>query len=94
MHCDANTDIIEGIQDGSVTATVSSNGYLQGGYTLAICYAAWTGLIDPTTLPDEYRNFKTPAIIVTADNVEEYVAEYVDNIPEYDFSDIWFCKAD
>lgn len=92
--CDANTDIIEGIQDGSVTATVSSNGYLQGGYTLAICYAAWTGLIDPTTLPDEYRNFKTPAIIVTADNVEEYVAEYVDNIPEYDFSDIWFCKAD
>lgn len=91
---DANTDIVEGVQDGSVTATVSSNGYLQGGYTLAICYAAWTGLIDPTSLPDEYRNFKTPAILVTADTVDDYVAEYVDSVPEYDFSDIWFCKAD
>ncbi|MGI6069423.1 MAG: sugar ABC transporter substrate-binding protein [Blautia sp.] len=90
---DANTDIVEGVKDGSVIATVSSNGYLQGGYTLAICYAAWAGLIDPTTMPAEYRNFLTPAILVTADTVDEYVTNYVDNVPEYDFSDIWFCKA-
>lgn len=91
---DANTDIVEGVKDGSVVATVSSNGYLQGGYTLAICYAAWAGLIDPTTMPAEYRNFLTPAILVTADTVDDYVAQYVDSVPEYDFSDIWFCKAD
>lgn len=91
---DANTDIIEGIQDGSVTATVSSNGYLQGGYTLAICYAAWAGLIDPAAMPAEYREFATPATVVTADNVEEYVANFVDATPEFDFSDIFWCKAD
>lgn len=90
---DANTDIVEGVKDGSVVATVSSNGYLQGGYTLAVCYAAWAGLIDPTTMPEEYRNFLTPAIVVTADTVDDYVAQYVDSVPDYDFSDIWFCKA-
>lgn len=91
---DANTDIVEAIQAGNATATVSSNGYLQGGYTLAICYAAWAGLIDPAELPIEYREFATPATVVTPDNVEEYVAEYVDLSPEYDFSQIFFCKAD
>ncbi|MFV0529099.1 MAG: sugar ABC transporter substrate-binding protein [Lachnospiraceae bacterium] len=91
---DANTDIVEGVKDGSVVATVSSNGYLQGGYTLAICYAAWIGQLDLEALPDEYRVFLTPAILITADNVDDYVKEYVESTPTFDFSDIWYCKAD
>ncbi|MDO4322544.1 MAG: sugar ABC transporter substrate-binding protein [Lachnospiraceae bacterium] len=91
---DANTDIVEAIAAGNATATVSSNGYLQGGYTLAICYAAWAGLIDPEELPLEYREFATPATLVTAENVEEYKAEFVDASPEFDFSQIFWCKAD
>jgi ribose transport system substrate-binding protein len=54
----------------------------------------WTGLITTDELPDDYRTFLTPAILVTKDTVDDYVAEYVDSVPEYDFSDIWFCKAD
>ncbi|PWJ48776.1 sugar ABC transporter substrate-binding protein [Faecalicatena contorta] len=91
---DANPDIVEGVKDGSVIATVSSNGYLQGGYTLAVCYAVWTGLITTEELPENYRTFLTPAIMITKDTVDDYVTEYVDSIPEYDFSDIWYCKAD
>lgn len=91
---DANPDIVEGVKDGSVIATVSSNGYLQGGYTLAVCYAVWTGLITTEELPEDYRTFLTPAIMITKDTVDDYVTEYVDSIPEYDFSDIWYCKAD
>ncbi len=91
---DANTDIVQAIKDGNATATCSSNGYLQGGYTLAICYAAWAGLIDPEELPIEYREFATPATIITADNVDEYIADFIDASPEFDFSDIYFCKAD
>jgi len=90
---DANTDIVQAVKDGTVVATVSSNGYLQSGYTLAICYAAWAGLIDPAQMPDEYRVFLTPAVIVTADNVDSYIAEYVDATPEMDFSKIFDCKA-
>lgn len=91
---DANPDIVEGVKDGSVIATVSSNGYLQGGYTLAVCYAVWTGLITTEELPENYRTFLTPAIMITKDTVDDYVTEYVDSIPEYNFSDIWYCKAD
>jgi len=91
---DANTDIVEGVKDGSVVATVSSNGYLQGGYTLAICYAVWAELIDPEELPAEYRNFLTPAILITKDTVDDYNKDYIEETPKFDFSDIWFCKAD
>lgn len=91
---DANTDIVEGVKDGSVVATVSSNGYLQGGYTLAITYAAWAGLIEPSELPEEFRVFATPAVLVTEDTVDDYVKEYVDATPELDFAKIFDCKAD
>lgn len=87
---DANTDVVEMIRDGYATATVSSNGWLQGGYTLAICYAAWTGLIDVADMPAEYREFATPSILITKENAEEYLS----SSPEFDFSDIFFCKAD
>lgn len=88
---DANTDIVEAVRDGYATATVSSNGYLQGGYTLAICYAAWAGLIDVESLGNEYREFATPALLIadsaTADS-------YLTTPPTFDFSQIYWCKAD
>lgn len=87
---DANTDIVEAIAAGNATATVSSNGYLQGGYTLALCYAVWTGLLDVNQIPEDYRMFATPATVITAENVEEYM----NSTPEFDFSHIYFCKAD
>ena len=87
---DANTDIVEAVRDGFATATVSSNGYLQGGYTLAVCYAAWTGLIDVEQLPAEYREFATPSLLITAENAAEYLSEK----PIFDFSVPFFCKAD
>lgn len=88
---DANTDIVEAVRDGYATATVSSNGYLQGGYTLAICYAAWAGLIDVEALPAEYREFATPALLI---NTPEIAEDYLTNPPTFDFSQIYWCKAD
>lgn len=87
---DANTDIVEEIKESGIVATVSSNGYLQAGYTLAICYAAWLGQIDPPTMPIEYREFATPATLITKENVDEYLSY----IPEFDYTDIFWCKAD
>ena len=87
---DANTDIVQAIADGNCIATISSNGYLQGGYTLAICYAVWTGLLDVEQIPENYRIFATPSLLITADNVEDYMSA----APEYDFSHIYFCKDD
>jgi ABC-type sugar transport system substrate-binding protein len=87
---DANTDVVEAVRDGFVVATVSSNGYLQGGYTLAICYAAWAGLIDVKTLPKAYREFATPALLITKANAQEYLT----STPKFDFSQPFWCKAD
>ena len=88
---DANTDIVEAVRDGNATATVSSNGWLQGGYTLAICYAAWTGLLDVEALPTEYREVATPAVVISSPEAAE---EYLTSTPEFDFSKIFYCKAD
>ena len=87
---DAIPDIVEAVRDGYAIATVSSNGYLQGGYTLAVCYAAWIGLIDVAELPAEYREFATPSLLVTKDNAEEVLS----SAPVFDFSKPFFCKAD
>ncbi len=87
---DANTDIVEAVRDGFAVATVSSNGYLQGGYTLAICYAAWTGLVDVTKMPDDYREFATPSLLITKDNA----AAYLSAPPVFDFSTPFAAKAD
>lgn len=87
---DANTDFVEAIRDGYATATVSSNGYLQGGYTLAICYAAWTGLLDVADLPAEYREFITPSVLIDSPDAAD---EYLNSVPEFDFTDIFWCKV-
>jgi ribose transport system substrate-binding protein len=90
---DATTAVVNDVKDGSVFETVSSNGYLQSGYTLAICYAAWTGLIDPAKLPADYREFSTPSIVINSSNVDDYIAKYVSKQPDLDFSKIFSCKA-
>ncbi len=87
---DANTDIVEAVRDGFAVATVSSNGYLQGGYTLDVCYAVWTGLLDVAQFPAEYREFATPSLLITKDNAEQYLSA----APEFDFSMPFACKAD
>ena len=87
---DANTDIVEAIRDGYAVATISSNGYLQSSYTLAICYAAWTGMIDVAALPDSFREFATPSLLITQDNAEEFLT----SVPTFDFNRPFFAKAD
>ena len=87
---DANTDIVEAIANGEATATVSSNGYLQGGYTLAICYAAWTGLLDVEALPAEYREFATPTVLIDS---PEAAQEWQAYEPDFDFSRPFDCRV-
>jgi len=86
---DATTDMVEAVRDGFALATVSSNGYLQGGYTLAICYAAWTGLIDVANMPAAYREFATPSVLVTSANANQMLTE----TPSFDFSRPFDAKA-
>lgn len=77
---------IEYIQDGTMTATVDCDGWGQGGYTLAIGYQAWLGLLKVEDLSQSQRLFGTRSILVTSENVEEYKATYIDVDPVMDFT--------
>jgi len=79
---DATDDMVAAVAAGEALATVSANGYLQSSHTLAIAYAAWTGLIDVESKPLEFREFFTPSVLVTSDNVQAFMADS----PEFDFS--------
>ncbi|QZY50917.1 sugar ABC transporter substrate-binding protein [Leucobacter tenebrionis] len=69
-------------------ATTQSTGKLQGGYGLAIGFAAATGEIDPDELPAEKREFYLEDLpIVTQENAADTPA--ATDVSELDFSDVW-----
>ena len=45
-------------------------------------------------MPHAFREFATPSMLVTKDNVKQYIADYIDKAPQMDFSNIFWCKAD
>lgn len=84
---------VEAIQAGNMTATVDCDGWGQGGYTLAMGYDAWLGNLDVPSLSEDYRQFGTAAIFITAENADWYVENYIDNQPVMDFTNYWEFRA-
>jgi ribose transport system substrate-binding protein len=85
---DATDAAVADIQSGDMTATVSANGEMQGGYTLAYAYAALTGKINTATMDQSKRMINTKAILVTKANVNSYVATYVKKSQTFDFNNL------
>jgi len=90
---DAITEMVEEVRLGNAVATVSAHGHLKSSYTLAWAYAAWTGLLDVEALPLEFREFATPSLLITADNVEYFVANFIESAPVFDFTNLFYAKA-
>lgn len=86
---DGISEVFDAIKDGEMVSTAVNNPHWQGGIGLAIAYAAQKGELDPNSLSEEKANWVYNAAIVTQDNVDEYVENYVENVPEYDFSQFW-----
>ncbi|MGP5929827.1 sugar ABC transporter substrate-binding protein [Corynebacterium glyciniphilum] len=81
-----------GDEDGGYASTTQSTGKHQGGYGLAIAYAAAIGELDPTELPDDQRQFYLEDLpVVTRDNVND-VTDALDT-SDLDFDDIWAMKG-
>ncbi|NYJ00262.1 ribose transport system substrate-binding protein [Nocardioides thalensis] len=75
---DAVPDALTAIQDGSMTATVSSDGPWQGGVGLAIGYCAAIGEIDVDEIDEEHRAFYAEQFLITEDNVAEFTTPETD----------------
>lgn len=70
-----------------MVATTIANAANQGGFGLAIAYAAATGQIDPDTEPADHRSFYLKTNIATKANVDS--VPLPDDTSTMDFSDIW-----
>ena len=80
---DAVPDALTAIEDGAMTATVSSDGPWQGGIGLAIGYCVATGELSVEDIADEDRAWFAEQFLITGDNVGEFTAPVVD---EADFA--------
>lgn len=87
---DCIDDVLDAIEAGDVFATFSANPLLQAGYGLAYSYAAYTGAIDTETYPAEKVMLKTKGVLVNADSLADYRAEFVESKPVYDYTDLDF----
>ncbi len=70
-------DALTAIQNGSMTATVSSDGPWQGGIGLAIGYCAATGDLDVADIKD--RAWFAEQFLIQKDNVADFIDPKVDD---------------
>lgn len=77
-----------GAEDGGYVATTQSTGALQGGFGLAIAYAAAVGEISPASLPDDKRQFYLKDLPIVTQETATYTPSALDT-SDMDFSDIW-----
>lgn len=75
---DAVPEALDAIAEGTMTATVSSDGPWQGAVGLAMGYCAAIGELDVADIPSEDRAFFAEQFLITADNVEEFVEPELD----------------
>ena len=71
-------DALTAIEDGTMTATVSSDGPWQGGIGLAIGYCVATGELSVDDIADEDRAWFAEQFLITGDNVADFTAPEVD----------------
>lgn len=90
---DGLTQVLKLIKKGNgksgFIATSVPGGAVQGGFGLAIGYAAATGAINVADLPAKYRAFYLKTNIATKANIKATLKLAKNPVPQLDFSDIW-----
>jgi ribose transport system substrate-binding protein len=75
---DAVPDALTAVKNGSMTATVSSDGPWQGGIGLAIGYCVATGELKVADIATENRAFFAKQFLITKDNVGDFLQPKTD----------------
>ncbi|MDR1903866.1 MAG: sugar ABC transporter substrate-binding protein [Treponema sp.] len=79
---------LDAVKEGTLVSTIYYDGYLTGGYGVSYAYAAKTGRLNPQTMDQAKRMFYTKTILVTKDNVDSMITNYVQNRPKYDYANL------
>ncbi|MFY9303745.1 MAG: substrate-binding domain-containing protein, partial [Atribacterales bacterium] len=86
---DGIPEMITAIKNGEAVATVSWDGFWQGGMGLSIPLAVKQGKIKIEELPENKREWIAESILITQENIDWYIENYVEGTPEYDWNDYW-----
>jgi ribose transport system substrate-binding protein len=82
-------EVVMAIKKGEAAATAGIDAFWQGGMGLSLAVAAKNGKFDPAKLPDNKREWMAGAVMVTADNVDSYIKNYIQGSPKIDWNDLW-----
>jgi len=86
---DGNPEAFDAIKAGYMTSTEFQDSRYQAQLGLSMCLAAKDGKLDVASLPTKHRSWLIPGVKVNRENVDEFVREYIDKMPEYDLSDFF-----
>ena len=86
---DGNPEAFDAIKAGYMTSTEFQDSRFQAQLGLTMCLAAKNGELDVASLPTKYRSWLIPGVKVNRENVDEFVSEYIEKMPEYDLSDFF-----
>jgi ribose transport system substrate-binding protein len=84
---DGNPEAFDAIKAGYMTSTEFQDSRFQAQLGLSMCLDAKNGKLDVASLPRKYRSWMIPGVKVNRENVDQFVKEYIDSMPEYDLSD-------
>jgi ribose transport system substrate-binding protein len=57
--------------------------------SLSFAYHAYTGKLDPAKLPKEKRAFYIKSLLINKENARQFLKEYVNGEPTYDYNALW-----
>jgi len=86
---DGNPEAFDAIKQGYMVSTEFQDSRYQAQLGLSMCLAAKNGELDVESLPTKYRSWLIPGVKVNRENVDEFVEEYIEKMPEYDVSDFF-----
>jgi ribose transport system substrate-binding protein len=86
---DAIPEMITAIKNGEAVATVASDAFWQGGMGLSIALAAKQGKIKVEELPENKREWIAKTILITKENVDWYIQNFIEGKPQYDWNNYW-----
>jgi ribose transport system substrate-binding protein len=86
---DGNPEAFDAIKAGYMTSTEFQDSRYQAQFGLSMALAAKDGKLNVAKLPKKYRSWMIPGVKVNRENVEEFVSEYIEKMPEYDLSDFF-----
>ena len=86
---DGIPDAFDAIAEGYQASTEFMDSRYQSQLGLTMALAAKAGKLDPSKTPAEHRSFLISGTHVTGENVETFVNEVLNKMPEFDLSDYY-----